>query len=127
MFSFSSPIGPCLRATSASRAISSTSSRERPAPHGEGELHAHRQAVEDAGQRKADQGRRGGAAENDDEGVQVEEHPQVAAHHDQRDEDDAAEREPEAGGNIHEALQRTNGRDPVARVIEPSPAGLKDL
>ena len=30
-------------------------------------------------------------------GVHVEEHPQIAAHHDERDEDDAAEDEAEAG------------------------------
>ena len=70
--------------------------------------------MENAGQRKADQRRRGRAAENDDEGVQVEEHPQVATHHDQGDEDDAAERKAEAGGHIHEALQRTNWARPGA-------------
>ena len=40
-----------------------------PAAHGEDELHANRQAVHDRRQRKADQGRGGRAAENDDEGV----------------------------------------------------------
>ena len=63
--------------------------------------------MEDRAQRETDQRGRRRTAENDDEGMQIEEHPQVAAHHDERDEDNAAEHEPEAGGNIHKALQRT--------------------
>jgi hypothetical protein len=37
--------------------------------------------------------------------VQVDEHAELAAHHDQRDENGSAESKPEAGGQIHEALQ----------------------
>ena len=42
------------------------------------------------GERKADQGRGERAAENDDDGVDVVEHPQIAAHQDQGDDDDGA-------------------------------------
>ncbi len=57
-------------------------------PHREGELHPERQAVEDRSKRKADQRCGEGAAENDDEGMGVEEHRNVAAHEDEREQND---------------------------------------
>ena len=72
-------------------------------------------------QRKADQGRGGRAAEDDDEGVHVEEHPQIAAHQDQGDENDAAERQARGRLTIsmeHSNTQRTR-RDPAIALAEP--------
>ena len=47
----------------------------------------------------------------------VDEHPQIAAHQDEADEHDAAERKPEAGCDIHGPLQtqRTRTRRGIAR------------
>ena len=42
-------------------------------------------------------------------------------------EDDAAGDETEAGCDIHETLQRTNGRDPVARAGTLARPGLRTL
>ena len=53
------------------------------------------------GERKADQGRGERAAENDDDGVDVVEHPQIAAHQDERDDDGGAGDQPQAGCDIH--------------------------
>ena len=120
--------GPACGRSRQGRAISSTSSRWVHAPHGEGELHAHRQAVEDRGQREADQGRGGGAAENHDEGVQVEEHPQVAAHQDERDA--ARRRRTTSPRPVEISMKHSNaqtGRDPVSRLLKPSRRGLKEL
>ena len=71
--------------------------------------------MEQAGQRKADQGRGRRAAEDDDAGMDVQEHAQVAAHQDQGAEDDETEGEPKAGGQIHKTLQR-NKRHTASRV-----------
>ena len=62
------------------------------AAHREGEFGAERQAVEDRGERKADQGGGERAAENDDERMLADEHVQVAAHQDhEADDADAAQ------------------------------------
>ena len=60
------------------------------APQGESELRPERQAMKDRRERKPDQ--RGGkrAAENHDRRVNVGKHPQIAAHHDERDQHDAS-------------------------------------
>ena len=73
----------------------------------EREAHAERQTMQHGGERKADQGRGERAAENDDDGVDVVEHPQVAAHQDERDDDDDAGDQPQGCGDIHE-LPRTH-------------------
>ena len=48
----------------------------------EGEFGAERQAMEDRGEREADQRGGEGTAENDDERMLADEHVQVAAHQD---------------------------------------------
>jgi hypothetical protein len=77
------------------------------APHGEGELHPERQAVKDRGERKADQRRGEGAAENDDEGMGVEEHRNVAAHEDEREQNDDTGNEADTGCNVHDETPPT--------------------
>ena len=84
------------------------------AAHGEGEFRPERQAVEDRGERKADQGGGERAAENDDRRVRVEEHAQIAAHQDERDQHDRSRNQAEAGCDIHE-------HDPVP-IRERAPA-----
>jgi hypothetical protein len=54
------------------------------APQGEGEPGAERQPMQHGSNRKADQRCRSGAAENDDDGVNVVQHPKIAAHEDER-------------------------------------------
>jgi len=71
-------------------------------PHGEGEFGAERQAVEDRGQREADQGGGERAAENDDDGMVAHEHAQVAAHQHQGRDDGRPGDQAEACGNVHE-------------------------
>jgi hypothetical protein len=65
--------------------------------HREHILHSERQSVEQARKRKPDERGRGRAAENDDEGMAVSEHAQIAAHEDETHEHDAAEHNSEAG------------------------------
>ena len=79
------------------------------APHVKANFIAKRQAVKDRGERKPDQRCGERAAENDDEGVDVEEHPEIAAHQDERDEHDDAGDQSKAGCDIHE-LPRTPTR-----------------
>ena len=67
------------------------------AAHREGEAGAKRQAVKDRGQRKPNQRRCEGDAENDDRGVGVREHPQIAAHENERAEHNSAGNKAEAG------------------------------
>ena len=50
------------------------------------------------------------AAENDDERMDVDEHPQVAAHHDERDQDNAAGDETEAVAISMKTPNRTRAR-----------------
>src|SRR5262245_26532994 len=112
---FSSPIGPCLRAISASPAIWSTSSRwvMRRMVKANG---PEREPVEDRRQGKADE--RGGerAAEDDDERMDVHEHPEVAAHQNEGDEHDGSGSKTEPRCDIHGKLRP--GTPP--RAVPPS-------
>ena len=56
--------------------------------HRERKFRAERKPVHHRGKRKADERRRERAAENDDHGVDIVEHPQVAAHQNERDDHD---------------------------------------
>src|SRR5262249_15384236 len=71
------------------------------APNCEGELRAERKAVENARQRETDQRRRERTAEDDDERVAIHEHAQIAAHQNERHEDDGSGEETEACCDIH--------------------------
>ena len=92
------------------------------APHGEGELGAERQAVEDRGQREADQGGGERAAENDDDGVIAHEHAQVAAHQHQGRDDGRPGDQAEACCNVHKTRshQRPGSPNGLAPKL-PSP------
>ena len=85
----------------------------RQAAQGKGEFGAERQAVEHRRQRKPDQ--RGGerAAEDDDDGMDVVEHPEVAAHQNQRGYYDNAGDQAKQGGDIHHILRRVRTRPAV--------------
>ena len=78
----------------------------RETAHGEGEFRAERHAVQDRAERKADQCRRERTAEDDDDGMDVVEHPEVTAHQDQRRQDDAAGDQANERGDIHSELRR---------------------
>jgi hypothetical protein len=82
------PAPACGRSRRARQFIDKVARRQ--AAHRKGELCAERHAVEHRRQGKADQ--RGGerAAENDDDGVDVVEHPEIAAHQDKRTKNDDA-------------------------------------
>ena len=69
------------------------------------------------GQRKADQRRGEGAAENDDEGMFADEHVQVAAHQDHEADDADAGHQAKTGRNIHNLTPRQH-----ATVAGPKPA-----
>jgi hypothetical protein len=68
------------------------------AAHREGEFYAERQPVEDAREGEADEGRGEHAADDHDEGVNVVEHPQVAAQEDERDHDHETAQQADGGG-----------------------------
>src|SRR4029077_12702547 len=75
----------------------------------EGELGAERQAVEDRGEREADQRRRKRTAEDDDDRVFADEHPQFATQQHHGDDHDGAGHKTQTGGEIHETTP-TNPR-----------------
>ncbi len=68
----------------------------RQTAHREGEFGAERHAVQDRAERKPDQGRGDRAAEDDDDGMDVVEHPEIATHQNQRAKDDGAGDEADA-------------------------------
>src|SRR5580704_12051355 len=104
---FSRPIGPCLRAISASAAISSTSSRwvvrrmvkANLAPSG------RPWKIEVSGKRIR-------VAENDDDGMVAHEHAQVAAHQHQGRDDCRPGDQAEACGNVHKTNSNHAYRQP---------------
>jgi hypothetical protein len=57
--------------------------------------------VKDRDQRKSDQGGREGAAENDNDGVIGKVHSEIAAHEDDRRNDDRSANETQTGRDIH--------------------------
>ena len=85
----------------------------RQAAQGEGEFGAERQAMEHRRQRKPDQRRGERAAEDDDDGMDVVEHVEVAAHQDQRRQYDHAGDEAKQGRDIHHVLRRVRTRPAV--------------
>jgi hypothetical protein len=56
--------------------------------------------------------------------MQIHKHPKIATHHDEGDQDDAAECQAKAGGNVHEALQGTDPATAGTVLLEPSHRGL---
>ena len=78
----------------------------RQTAHGEGEFCAQRHAVQDRAERKPDKGRGERAAEDDDDGMDVVEHPEVTAHQDQRTQDDGAGDQAKERSDIHSELRR---------------------
>jgi hypothetical protein len=69
--------------------------------HGESKLGSERETVKDRDQRKPDQGGGEGAAENDDEGMIGKVHSEVAAHEDDRRDDNRSAKEAKACRDIH--------------------------
>ena len=86
--------------------------RRQPAQR-EGEFGAERQAMQHRAQRKPDQRRGERAAEDDDDGMDVVEHPEIAAHQNQRAQHDAAGDQAKERGDIHCELQRVRERPAV--------------
>jgi hypothetical protein len=74
------------------------SSRGIGAAHREGEFYAEREAVQNARESEADERRGEHAAKDHDEGMDVVEHPQVAAQKDERDHDREAAQQADRGG-----------------------------
>src|SRR5262245_40447721 len=71
----------------------------------------------DRGQWESDQGRRERSAKDHDGGMRIHEHPQVAAHENERAEHDRACDQTEAGSDIHGPTQHTpNARSPTPGV-----------
>ena len=86
-----------------------------------GKFRAERQAVEDGGQGKADEGCGKRPAEDHDEGMDVQEHAEIAAHQDETDDD-------EGSGNKTEACCDIHGRTPNLNATAPShPAPVPTL
>ena len=83
--------------------------------------------MEDGGERKADQGRGERAAEDDDDGVDVEEHPDSPPIRMSDNEHDAAGDKPEAGCDIHERYPNADAynRSATTGPAQPRPAALK--
>jgi hypothetical protein len=76
--------------------------------------------VQHRGERKPDERRRKGAAENDDDRMDVIEHPQIATHQDQGGDDNDAGDQTQAGCDIHERTPNPNAaRAPPARARRP--------